>query len=51
MSGSDEIMQKQLKQMEAGLSKIKTEIDKNKKPQDSTDKFSARMEVSHTTML
>lgn len=44
--GSDEVITKQVHQMEAGLNKVKTEIERHKKPQDSGDKFAARMNVS-----
>ena len=43
--GSDEIIMKQLRQMESGLNKIKTELKNLKNPQGSEDKFFARMEV------
>ena len=36
---------KQVKQMENGLTKVKTEIKNLKNPQSSDDKFAARMEV------
>lgn len=46
--GSDEIILKQLKQMETGLNKIKTELKNLKTPQNSDDKFFEKMEVSIT---
>ena len=45
--GSDEIIIKQLKQMESGLNKVKTELKNLKTPQSSEDKFFARMDVNY----
>ena len=44
--GSDELISKQVHQMESGLKKLKGEVERHKKPQDSGDKFASRMTVS-----
>ena len=39
-------MSKAVKQMEAGLQKIKTELKQHNKPQDRSDKFAEKMKVN-----
>ena len=45
-TASEETMSKAVKQMEAGLQKIKTELKQHNKPQDRSDKFAEKMKVN-----
>lgn len=46
LAGSDELITKQVHQMESGLKKLKSEVERHKKPQNAGDKFALRMNVS-----